>query len=231
MKGDSLMDDIEQIIIAGGYIRNDQIWRKWTVSQMLRHGRTIADYTKYFITGKPYVYEWTTARDEINTLSKLSSAEERSRRSKFFNASVIIDMANHYKININTKNKEVSLYLCDEVIVAAKTVQKHANKYKMAKLVKTMSKFISTASFPFDMPKSDAWKNAFIGAGSYYTIDNLIKFHNCRITDNGIALDIDSSLSKLNEFADKNQNHYDELYAVMNDFIAYNHFELANMKP
>lgn len=225
------MDDIEQIIIAGGYIRNDQIWRKWTVSQMLRYGRTIADYTKYFITGEPYVYEWTTARDEINTISKLSSAEERYQRSKFFNASVIIDMANHYKININAKDKEMSLYLCDEVIVAAKTVQKHANKYKMAKLVKMMNKFISTASFPSDTPKSDAWKNAFIGAGSYYTMDNLIKFHNCHITDNGIVLDIDSSLSKLNEFADENQNHYDKLYAVMNDFIAYNHFELANMKP
>lgn len=49
------------------------------------------------------------------------------------------------------------------------------------------------------MQQSRAWQEAFKGAGAYYTLDNMIKFHNCRIyqIQNGkkVQLDMQQSLT------------------------------------
>ena len=42
-----------------------------------------------------------------------------------------------------------------------------------------VTNFIKKYPMDIRLMKSEAWKNAFKGAGAYYTMDNMIKFHSC----------------------------------------------------
>ena len=220
------MDSIECNILANGYIYNDQIWRKKMTAQMIRYGCTPANYNKHFIIDKPYLYEWTSARNEINMISKMS-VDEKDKCLRFFNESVVIEMALHYKTNICfVRNKNRSISLCNNVISAAKYVQSHGCK-SMRVLTKAMDAFIADAVFPKNMIKSASWKNAFIGTGSYHAMDYLIKFQNCHIIHDNTELDAYSSLSMLDEYVNNCKNKYDALYTIMNSFMSYNHMDIV----
>lgn len=67
-----------------------------------------------------------------------------------------------------------------------------------------------------------AWLSAFKGAGAFYTMQNMIRFHGCTIE----GMDMEKSEERLNEWA----KQYGErsgyvLFAKMIDFIKANNFD------
>ncbi len=85
--------------------------------------------------------------------------------------------------------------------------------------------FVTKYSLPFNTSKSSEWKNAFKGAGSYYTLMNLIKFHGCKIyTNHGIL----SGLRAVGYVDDKSKEYHGEyyrLFALLKKVIADNRFD------
>lgn len=56
-------------------------------------------------------------------------------------------------------------------------------------------------------PQSKAWVDAYKGAGAFYTMQNLIRFHNCTaIDDSGRRLDKYQSLAFLSAKAEEYKN-------------------------
>lgn len=70
-------------------------------------------------------------------------------------------------------------------------------------------------------------ENAFKGAGAYYTMDNMIKFHHCHwmLKSHYLMLPLSASLAKLEKAVEETKGEYYRLYAMMCDFVAYNHFD------
>lgn len=244
-------DEIENAILSDGYIANSKLQRRWLMSQMLRHHKVngIPNFDKYFILSKPYYYEWKTTIDEINTLSQIS-VKEMTERSRFFNANVISDMLNSYKKNIleyaenlknfklTTRNKQVCIQLSSHPNMTINELKCYIGKYtkrielcmKMQSsrkriygcLHKALVDFAKNCPMPKDLEKSKAWINAFKGAGAYYTMTELVKFHGFRLSVNNTPCDLYESLSMIEKKTNECDGIYSDLYDFMEMFIETN---------
>lgn len=281
-------DNIEKSIREDGYIPSQHLWRRWIMAQMLRHYRgTTANspkeaFDKYFVSGKPYRYAWTTALRELKALSHMSG-EELAKRERFFNLEVIKDMTMDYKkyfwdyffkLKVQTKerfkdHKDQTKYqfrripYFGEVYAACRDAsykKKSAKYYTQLKLqeiidtavddinnadnykdmIKAVTRFLKTCPVNCSLTKPQTWKNAFKGAGAYYTMDNMIKFHNCVFYKDSLnqnPLTRDESLEKLEEYTNSFNNdkmEYYKLYAIMCQLVQDNNFNfdkrLAELK-
>lgn len=247
-------DPIEESIRNDGYIENNHLYRRWVMAQMLRHFRNEKDpaaFDHYFISGKPYKYAWETTLNEMKVMKHLHG-EELIKRERFFNLDVVKEMANEYYEQVKrciaklprkrkVKNREVVYY---SKIPYGKEIKRYprdkefwtsiteaVNKINAANTYWQMQKavefFMATCPMHLKMPKPDAWKNAFKGAGAYYTMDNMIKFHNCHwmLKSHYLMLPQSASLAKLEKAVEETKGEYYRLYAMMCDFVAYNHFD------
>lgn len=247
-------DPIEESIRNDGYIENNHLYRRWVMAQMLRHFRNEKDpaaFDHYFISGKPYKYAWETTLNEMKVMKHLHG-EELIKKERFFNLDVVKEMANEYYEQVKrciaklprkrkVKNREVVYY---SKIPYGKEIKRYprdkefwasiteaVNKINAANTYWQMQKavefFMATCPMHLKMPKPDAWKNAFKGAGAYYTMDNMIKFHNCHwmLKSHYLMLPLSASLAELEKAVEKTKGEYYRLYAMMCDFVAYNHFD------
>lgn len=247
-------DPVEESIRNDGYIENNHLYRRWVMAQMLRHFRNEKDpaaFDHYFVSGKPYKYAWETTLNEMKAMKHLQG-EELIKRERFFNLDVVKKMANEYnehvkdyveKLPVKTRvrkgqqefyskipyGKEIKRYAQNKEfwtkITEAVNKINTANTYWQ--MQKAIENFMATCPMHLKMPKPNAWKNAFKGAGAYYTMDNMIKFHHCRwmLKDYKLMLPLSASLAELEKAVKKTKGEYYRLYAMMCDFVAYNHFD------
>lgn len=266
-------DEIETTILSDGYIGNNNLWRRWIMAQMLRHYRgenNSSNFDKYFVSGKPFKYSWQTAANEIKVLSKLTNTD-LSKRERFFNKSVICEMAKDYEKRFwqyfkkQTRRKDSGYYPTKKAMLLhtyvkipsfgnvyiddnatlitstdihlstlqnkiSKTVHKIVTSNSYDAVYKAVTKLIETCPMPCELAKASAWKNAFKGSGAYYTMDNMIKFHNCywfkTIDDKKSPLSTAESLEMLEQTTSNLKSEYYKLYAIMCDFIDNNDFDI-----
>lgn len=247
-------DPVEESIRNDGYIENNHLYRRWVMAQMLRHFRNEKDpaaFDHYFVSGKPYKYAWETTLNEMKAMKHLQG-EELIKRERFFNLDVVKKMANEYnehvkdyveKLPVKTRVKKGQQGFYSK-IPYGKEIKRYAqNKEFWTKITEAVNKintantywqmqkaienFMATCPMHLKMPKPNAWKNAFKGAGAYYTMDNMIKFHHCRwmLKDYKLMLPLSASLAELEKAVKKTKGEYYRLYAMMCDFVAYNHFD------
>lgn len=247
-------DPVEESIRNDGYIENNHLYRRWVMAQMLRHFRNEKDpaaFDHYFVSGKPYKYAWETALNEIKAMKHLQG-EELIKRERFFNLEVVKEMANEYNEQVKNyiaklpkkwtvKNgkwayyskipygKEIKRSPKDKEFWAS--ITEAVNKINEAntywQMQKAVENFMATCPMHLKMPKPNAWKNAFKGAGAYYTMDNMIKFHYCHwmLKSHYLMLPLSASLAELEKAVEETKGEYYRLYAMMCDFVAYNHFD------
>ena len=92
-------------------------------------------------------------------------------------------------------------------------------------LYQKVEQFMKNCPLVKTFAKSSEWKNAFKGSGAYYTMDNLIKFHNCNFhLDDGSILNTNESLAYLETKTEEYKDEYYRLYALMRKFISDNNF-------
>lgn len=247
-------DPVEESIRNDGYIENNHLYRRWVMAQMLRHFRNEKDpaaFDHYFISGKPYKYAWETTLNEMKAMKHLRG-EELIKRERFFNLEVVKEMAKEYHEQLRrcvaklpkkwtVKNgkwayyskipygKEIKRSPKDKEFWAS--ITEAVNKINEAntywQMQKAVENFMATCPMHLKMPKPNAWKNAFKGAGAYYTMDNMIKFHHCHwmLKNHYLMLPLSASLAKLEKAVEETKGEYYRLYAMMCDFVAYNHFD------
>lgn len=267
-------DEIEKSILNDGYIPNNQLWRRWIMAQMLRHYKDengFSNFDKYFISGKPYRYQWDTILDEIKVLRKLTG-QELIDRERFFNLDVIKAAAKDYEKRIDLyirkrakhhidkgykqhckdkkwiqnhtfikmpHNPHVRIYLSPYANITDVKHMTYANFKAMVhsqverilacdsynRLYYTVLDFTKKCPMHVPLMKASAWKNAFKGAGAYYTMDNMIKFHNCNFIVSGNKVTTQQSLHMLENKTIEYRNEYYRLYALMQQFIDDNNFD------
>lgn len=247
-------DPVEESIRNDGFIKNHHLYRRWVMAQMLRHFRNEKDpaaFDHYFVSGKPYKYAWETTLNEMKAMKHLQG-EELIKRESFFNLEVVKEMANEYNEQVKgyiaklpkkwtVKNgkwayyskipygKEIKRSPKDKEFWAS--ITEAVNKINEAntywQMQKAVENFMATCPMHLKMPKPNAWKNAFKGAGAYYTMDNMIKFHHCHwmLKSHYLMLPLSASLAELEKAVEETKGEYYRLYAMMCDFVAYNHFD------
>lgn len=210
-------------------------------------------YDAYLNDNYGYMYQFDMILEEIRVLGKLQERDvkEFNKRERFFNSYVVLRLMNDYINKLRKYIKKLPVKHCKKVpykCICGKNIfvddiyQKvygplNTALYRMqdavkrnesyARLYLKLYNFVRLAKqykLPFETPKCKEWKNAYKGAGSYYTLTNMVKFHNCKA--NGMyGLDGVYFIEMLTD--QYGEAEYYKLFAFLKKTIKDNHFDFG----
>ena len=248
-------DPVMRLIIEGGTVPNRDLFRRWVMAQVFE-GLTFSlgshkGFTDW-VHWKGYEYSWKMAVEEFRVQAKLSKKdpENYNGRNRWFNKSVAVAMAYDYieklKDNLNSRKRHKckgvpyikvngkNVFVDD---IHSKIVSPLITMYLKLKssatntpdkLYTEFKRFYAARTvLPWEERAADAWMDAYKGAGAYYTMQNMIRFHGCLVRDDkGRILSKDKSLKYLEDKADEYKSEGWRLFGVMKKLIEDNGIDI-----
>jgi hypothetical protein len=250
-------DYIASQIIADGYVRNTKLHRRFVMAQMFHmlnyvsyDGRE-SGFNACLKNRYGYHYTLNMMLEEVRVLSKLEARDVESfeERKHFFTKQVIVSVLEDYVDKLkeyvyklpDRKCKGVpykrvhgqnifndDLYKKLYSPIKAKIAQiRYAHNYSEV-YIYMKSLMTNIIRLPFDTPKSKAWIDAYKGEGAYYTLKNLIMFHDCVIEYNRETLTQRESIDEIYRKLDEYQGEGWRMFALMKKVIEDNDFDFNN---
>ena len=207
-------DPIFDQIISQGTVPNRRLFRRWVMAQMFHMMSETAYRSKEplgvteMIHQFGYEYQWKMLMDELYAQMKMEGRDPESfiERNRWFNTNVVEAMARDYTIqlkervdalkvrnckgipykricsrNIFVSDLVIKLYYpLDMAMARIRQAKNAAQLYNAARIFNNLR-----IKMAFDTPQSKAWVDAYKGAGAYFTMQNLIRFHGCVAYDDG----------------------------------------------
>lgn len=198
-------DDEIESSIKETTINNNHLYRRWVMAQMLRMMSEVENkhwYPNYAkaISSKGSRYAWKVLIEEFRIQSiifKNKDYESFNKRNRWFNQELVESISVYFKYLYNHTLTPKELY---------ENVKDFYNRNK-----RTLNSKKVSASF------IDAYK----GSGAYYTIENMILFHNCRFPE---FKSKDSSINYLESQAVQLKGW--KLFGLMKQFFKDNNFDI-----
>lgn len=207
-------------------------------------------YNDYLKTRYGYNYTFKMMLEEVRILSKLETRDKETfeERSHFFTKDVVIavmedylDKLKEYINKLPDKNckgvpykriKGVNIFNDDlgkkiyspiyNFIFEVKHAKNYAEIYRI--LSKCMNKK-TMIKLPYKIPKSKVWIDAYKGEGAFYTLKNLVMFHDCYIKVDKFDLRTGTEAVKyLNEKLKEYKGEGWKMFALMKKVIDDNNF-------
>ena len=250
-------DPIFSHIIEQGTVPNRRLFRRWVMAQMFHMMSYTPHRSKEpvgvtnMIHRLGYDYQWKMLMDELYAQMKMSErdAVNFTDRNRWFNTDVIMAMANDYIVQLKERVNNLNVKKCKGVpykrinsqnifvsdlqsklynpLYAAIT---HIKQAKNASQLYTAAKKFNEMRINMrcDTPQSKAWVDAYKGSGAFFTMQNLVRFHNCvAIDDAGNRLDKFQSLAFLSAKAEMYKNGEGwRLFAVLKKMLADNNIDI-----
>ena len=241
-------------IIEDGYVRNTKLHRRFVMAQMFqalnyvswdRNRKGYNEWLKNF----DIKYQFEMMLEEIRVLGKLEErdAETFLERSNFFTREVVVETMMDYieklkahidsnktykckgvpykkvkgkNIFVEDLNKKVYAPMVSDVL-SVKMARNYNGIYKA--LRNFMNKMIT---IPYATTKCKEWIDAYKGEGAFYTLKNLVMFHNCGImkSDGTMVYGIEA-VNVLNERLYEYKGEGWRMFALMKKVIADNNFD------
>ena len=204
----------------------------------------------------PYDYQFTMMYDELKVLDKLyrTDKEEFGKRSVFFNKDVVVATCNDYVDKLlkyidsvkvlHCQGKPYKRLFCQNIYIEdikkklVSPVISFVKRLKYGDYKKSFPVFFNDykcfmqyhKKLPKDTPKCAAWKDAYKGAGSYYTLLNLIRFHGCGIYHDEYKFTLrgESACKYIEEKRMEYQDEYWRMFALLKKVINDNNFNFHN---
>lgn len=250
-------DPIFNHILTQGTIPNRRLFRRWVMAQMF-HMMSYQQYFSNEPVGVTamihrlgYEYQWKMLMIELYAQMKMENRdpENFADRNRWFNVHLVTKMAEEYlgqlKIRVdhlpkrNCKGipyKRISnrnIFLSDlqnklfyPLFVAITHISKAKNAVELYNTTKKFNKMrIKMAS---NSPQNKAWVDAYKGTGAFFTMQNLIRFHNCVVIDDaGTRLDKFQSLAFISAKAEMYKNGEGwRLLAVLKKMLEDNNIDI-----
>lgn len=204
---------------------------------------------------KGYRYSWEMLIEEIRVQAKLEMLDQENfiQRNRWFNKKVADDMATDYLKQLNEhieqKKKKCKrckgnpyITLCGTHIFVSDLRKKVFNpleKYEslikssknMVELYQAITgfyRYVKEFYSPYELTMSPAFKDAYKGAGGYFTMRNLIMFHGCAMfSSKGKRLVESSSLRELDKLAEAYKNREGwRMFGAMKELITRNGIDI-----
>ncbi len=199
-------DPVLQTIIGGGTVPNRSLFRRWIMSQTF-HGlmdkRGYANWLKWH----GYNYTWEMLVEELRVQAKLygKDMENFRNRNMWYNKELCVTMANDYikQMNEDVLNRKIrkchgipyikfdrkDIFVSDIEKKLVYPMRKLCTGISQAKtpqqLYEAVKKFWKSAYSGSQNYKQCAeWKDAYKGSGAFFTMQNLIRFHDCKFPKN-----------------------------------------------
>lgn len=250
-------DPIFEQIIAQGTIPNRRLFRRWVMAQMF-HMMTYTPHRSKEPLGVTsmihklgYEYQWKMLMNELHAQMKMEGRdlENFTDRNRWFNAEVVADMAEDYIRKLKKHIDAQKERKCKGIFykrVSGRNIfvsDLHSKLYQPLHLAAACIRRARDAAQLYtytqnfndarirmakNTPQSNAWVDAFKGAGAFFTMQNLIRFHNCiAIDDTGKCLDKYQSLAFLSAKAENYKNGEGwRLLAVLKKMLNDNNIDI-----
>ena len=260
------IDDLLKKVKDVGYIKEDPHFRRWVMAQtfdILEYDGSMEEFIRHRKGG--YYYQFEQTLDELKTVAKMPNGTAKNKRSVFFTKDVVVSLCEDYLShlrkyveNLPTKNHRGVPYKKVKgfgVGVHCKDIEGivFAPLEKPLMAIKEMdwkpdAKMLAYhfERFVNHMIKIDLWNaklckswvSAYKGAGAYYTLMGLIKFHDCRVFEHSgcyynpvkTRLNLDASINAVEDKVNSinrycwNKDWY-LLYGMMKEVIKDNEFD------
>lgn len=178
-----------------------------------------------------YEYQWKMLNNELYAQHKMmqnGDVDNFRDRNRWFNKKVVLDMAKDYIEKLKKRFEELKLRKCKGIpykringqnifvddfdkkvirplLFAVHKIQHAENTYEFWRAVQEFNK--RRIKMHWEALQSAAWLDAYKGSGAFFTMQNMIRFHNCVIIDdNGKTLSKNTSLAFLNKKAKLYEN-------------------------
>lgn len=205
-------DPIFSYITSQGDVPNRRLFRRWVMAQMF-HMLSYTPYRGQSPLGVTamihqlgYEYQWKMLLEELHAQMKMEGRDLNgfTERNRWFNNEVASVMAHHYikclKEHVDKLQErkckgipykrihgrdifvsDLNRKLYTPLVIAANHIKYAQNA---AQLYDAVSKFNSQRiRLRHNTSQSKTWMDAYKGAGAYFTMQNLIRFHGCLVTD------------------------------------------------
>jgi len=193
-------DPVLKAIASQGTVPNRSLFRRWIMSQMF-HALQSSEGITGWMAVRGYDYQWRMFIEELRVQAKLygRDMENFRARNRWFNKQVAVAMAGHFVEEVMKACKDRPQHKCkgtpyikfdykdvfvDDIrkkIIEPISSRIHAIRYADSpqKLYEAVKKFWyegrCKGSNAYD--QCPEWKDAFKGAGAYFTMQNLLRFH------------------------------------------------------
>ena len=248
-------DAILNQIIEDGYVRNTKLFRRFVMAQMFHmlnyksYNGEYSGYNEYLKRNYSYEYTLQMMTEEIRVLSKLEvrDVESFNERKHFFDKEVVMAVMEDYleklKKQIDAmpnrnckglpykriKGRDIfnadldkKIYYPVRAYIAS---VKYTRNYKQ--MYEVLEQFMRNhIKLDHATPKSKMWVDAYKGAGAFYTLKNLVMFHNCGIKVDKFDVRYGmSAVAFLNAKLDEYKGEGWRMFALMKKVIADNNFD------
>lgn len=225
-------DPIFKYITEQGTVPNRHLFRRWVMAQMF-HFLSHTDFRQKEPVGVTemihrlgYEYQWKMLKNELYAQKKMEGRdmENFTDRNRWFDVRLAtymamdyIDKAMKHIASLKSRNyrgapyKRIGGYnvleseIHKKVFLPLYEVMPRIRQAKNAtQLYNAVKKFDSTRfKLPYETPQCREWVDAYKGSGAFFTMQNLIRFHDCTaIDDEGKELDKCRSLAFLSAKAE-----------------------------
>ena len=181
---------------------NHSAFRRWITAQTFRmlnyvsYDKKSKGWEAYLRDNYSYIYQFKMMVDEFKRMEKIKKTdkEEFERRLYFFNKNVVLEVCRNCfdtcSMSDETKDKLQIIYESIENT-------KYEDIDSLRALLIAFTKIVESrqVKIPRNAKKCKLWKESFKGSGAYYTVVNLILYHDVRVYD-----------SWDNEFYNKNES-------------------------
>lgn len=240
-------------IVEDKQVDNKKLFRRWITAQTFkmiyeptwnwRTEQRETGWDNYLRNRYNYKYQFNMMLEEFRVLIKLEARdkEDFEERSNFFNKDVAVETCEHYVrqlnkyVDANWDSKTNTVKLAKYGVVDAEKfagivhslvdiIEDMKESRGYAELYANLNRFVKKMNkVPTDTPKCPEWKSAFKGSGAYYSLKNMILFHNCVLR--GCA-NKQESLNKLERCLDEYRGAYWRFHYMLLDTIEFNNFNL-----
>lgn len=250
-------DPLFSYIVAQGTIPNRRLFRRWVMAQMF-HMMSYTPYRSKEPLGVTemihrlgYEYQWKMLINELYAQMKMESKDPESfvERNRWFNINVVAVMAHDYITQLRERVDALKVrkckgipykHVCGRNIFVSDLGCKVYNPLEIAKtrirMAKNAAQLYNAAKnfndirikMPSGTTQSRIWVDAYKGSGAFFTMQNLIRFHNCvAFDDAGNRLDKFQSLDFILIKAEMYKNGEGwRLLAVLKKMLADNNIDI-----
>lgn len=242
---------IAKEIIESGYVRNTRLHRRFVCAQYFRMLESEFGWYGYLNRNYDYMYQFKMMIEEVRVLKELSKrdAETFKERSQFFTYAVVGKVLDDYFNDMLKYIKDLPRKKCkgqpyvyvkgygnvfvsdvdnnvitpiNAVIARCKTCQNFNDLYDT--LIVFKSRMIK---LPYYTKKSKTWIDAFQREGAFYTLKNLIMFHDVKLSYlGGTCKTQEDSMAKLRELVRTYEGY--QMHAMLKKTIEANNFNFRN---
>lgn len=242
---------IAKQIIDDGYVRNTKLHRRFVAAQYFRMLNSENGWHDYLNRRYDYMYQFDMMIEEVRVLKEIAARDNNTfaERSQFFTREVISKVLSDYRKDMIKYISELPKKKCkgqpyvyikgysnvfvsdiDNNVIApinaainrCKACVNYSDMYNA--LVYFKSRMVK---LPYYTKKSKAWVDAFQKEGAFYTLKNLIMFHDVELVyGNVFCTGSENSMYKLNELVRDYEGY--KMHALLKRTIEANNFNFAD---